>query len=110
MTLPNLDQAIVPQAKITDYLLSVTHEDGKNKAAFFMEFGFTAESWETLAEALIDHAAKHDVAKIVNTPYGTNYVIEGILETPVERTPLVRVVWVIDSRSEIPRLVTAYPL
>ncbi len=83
MRLPNLEQALVPQAKITDYLLSTTHEDGKHKAAFFMQFGFTVESWETLAKALLDHAAKHEVAKVVDTAYGTNYVVEGELETPV---------------------------
>jgi hypothetical protein len=110
MKLPNLEQALVLQAKITEYLLSVTHEDGKNKAEFFMQFGFTVESWEALAEALTDHAAKHEVAKVMDTPYGTNYVIEGELETPVGRTPLIRAVWVIDFESEIPRLVTAYPL
>jgi hypothetical protein len=63
MKLPNLEQAIVPPEKITDYLLSITHEDGKHKAAFFMGFGFTVESWEELAEALIDHAAKQDVTE-----------------------------------------------
>jgi hypothetical protein len=46
----------------------------------------------------------------MDTPYGTNYVIEGELKTPVDRTPLVRAVWVIDKGSEIPHLVTAYPL
>jgi hypothetical protein len=39
MKLPNCEQAVVAEAKITRYLLSETHEDGKHKAAFFTHFG-----------------------------------------------------------------------
>jgi hypothetical protein len=40
MKLPNVAQAAVAQEKITGYLLSSTHRDGKHKAVFFMSFGF----------------------------------------------------------------------
>jgi len=107
--LPNYDRATVPHRKITDYLLSSAHRDGHGKAAFFSRFGFTPESWQTLAGALLQHAAKHEVAKIEETPFGTRYVIEGELETPDGRTPSVRVVWFIESGAETARLATAYP-
>lgn len=35
MTLPHLENAVVPPEKLTKYLLSMTHEDGAGKAAFF---------------------------------------------------------------------------
>jgi len=38
--MPNNDQSIVADSKITDYLLSETHEIGKHKAEFFKRFGF----------------------------------------------------------------------
>ena len=52
MKLPNHEQAVVPRAKIVDYLLSDSHRDGRHKAAFFKRFGYAAESWEGLAQAL----------------------------------------------------------
>ena len=110
MKLPNFERAIIPREKITGYLLSPSHTDGRSKAAFFARFGFTVASWQTLAGALLRHAETHEVAKIeVSPPFGTRYVIEGNLETPDGRAPLVRVVWFIDIDEEIPRLVTAYP-
>ncbi|HRF96703.1 MAG TPA: hypothetical protein PLZ51_15960, partial [Aggregatilineales bacterium] len=53
----------------------------------------------------------HDVTNIVSKlPFGINYVIEGMLMTPDGRNPQVRVIWTIDVNSDIPRLVSAYPL
>ncbi len=110
MKLPNYDKAVVPREKIVDYLLSLAHRDGRSKAVFFSSFGFLVYAWQTLAAALRHHAAAHEVAKIEPTPFGTRYVVEGELGTPDGRTPLVRVVWFIDTGEDIPRLATAYPL
>jgi hypothetical protein len=95
---------------LTEYLLSPAHRTGRSKAIFFMSFGFTAEAWETLADALRRHAAEHDVVESEDTPFGTSYTVEGMLATPDGRTPKVRVVWFIEIGETIPRLVTAYPL
>jgi len=108
--LPKYQQAVVPERKITAYLLSLTHRDGRSKAAFFMRFGFTINNWETLAEALIRHAADYAVAEIEDTSFGTSYVIEGPLLAPDGRSPRVRVVWFIATEERIPHLATAYPL
>jgi len=56
MKLPNADQAVVPQEKLTEYLLSDTHTDGSPKANFFRSFGFTVTNWQELARALLAHA------------------------------------------------------
>ena len=110
MKLPNVEAAVVPQAKITDYLLSLTHESGKGKAGFFNRFGFSLEQWEALASALLLHAADNEVAKVEDSPFGKRYVIEGDMQTPDGRVPKVRAVWFIDNEQAIPRFVTAYPL
>ena len=110
MRLPHFEQAIIPQRKLTEYLLSRTHRDGRGKAAFFASFGFTIETWERLAEALRRHATEHDVAAIEATPFGMSYTVEGALLAPDGRWPLVRVVWFIETGETVPRLVTAYPL
>lgn len=110
MRLPNAAQAVVPQQKITGYLLSFSHRDGRDKATFFSRFGFSASDWPALATALRQHAIDHGVSKIEDSPFGTRYVIEGPIITPDKRNPAVRSVWFIETGEEIPRFVTAYPL
>jgi hypothetical protein len=110
LKLPNHDKSTVPPTKITDYLLSLSHHDGRGKARFFASFGFSPRSWETLVEALRRHAAEHEVTRIESSPFGTRYVIEGTMFTPDGRAPLMRTVWFIETGEQIPRFVTAYPL
>ena len=110
MKLPNVEAAVVSDDKMTGYLLSPTHRDGRHKAAFFLGFGFTGDAGQTLAAALLKHAAEHEVAKVENTPFGTRYVVEGTIETPYGRTPSIRSVWFLETSQVVPRFVTAYPL
>lgn len=44
MKLPRFEQVIISERKLTDYLLSRTHRDGRGKAQFFASFGFTVEA------------------------------------------------------------------
>jgi hypothetical protein len=109
MKLPNLQLAQVRREKIVNYLLSSTHPDGRGKCFFFMHFGFRPETWEQLADALIQHASDHDVTSQEQTIWGIRYVIEGPLRCPDGRSPFVRAVWFIDFTDNAPHLVTAYP-
>jgi hypothetical protein len=110
MNLPNHDKAVVSQRKIVGYLLSHSHRDGRGKAKFFTQFGFSVEAWEELAQALRQHAADYEIAKAEQSPFGTRYVIEGQITTPDGRTPLIRSVWFIAAGETIPQFATAYPL
>lgn len=110
MNLQNAQSAVVPEDKITGYLLSTSHRDGRHKAAFFLGFGFTAGDWQTLRAALLRHASEHEVAKVESTEFGTRYVVEGTIRTPDGRTPSIRSVWFVESDQDAPRFVTAYPL
>jgi hypothetical protein len=110
MKLPNYERAVVPQAKITDYLLSFAHRDGRSKAEFFTRFGFSSSAWKALASALTHHAADNEVAKIEDSRFGNRYIIEGIISAPDGRAPTIRSVWFIETGEDIPRFVTAYPL
>jgi hypothetical protein len=60
MKLPNAENAVVEREKITEYLLNPTHRYGASKSWFFGAFGFRAEEWWTLAEALREHSRNHD--------------------------------------------------
>ncbi|HLF24819.1 MAG TPA: hypothetical protein VJG32_00665 [Anaerolineae bacterium] len=110
MHLPNYQRAIVPRAKIVGHLLSASHREGRGKARFFTRFGFTADSWQALVEALVRHVIDHEVASIEPSPFGTRYTVDGALKAPDGRTPYVRSVWFIETGEELPRFVTAYPL
>ena len=110
MKLPNVGEAQIDREKITGYLLSTLHPDGAGKAAFFSSFGFRADDWAAFARALQQHALRHDVLSVIESPYGKRYVVEGDLETPGGRSPTVRTVWIIDKGSTNPRLITAYPI
>ena len=110
MRLPNAEQARVDREKLTDYLLCVGHPDGGSKAEFFTRFGFPVQDWEVLAEALRRHGAYCDVVNTVDSAHGTRYAVDGPLETPDGRNPLVRTVWIIEKGSATPRLITAHPL
>jgi len=82
--LPNAEQAVVPKAKITRYLLDLNSENGKAKARFFLAFGFKKEAWNVMADALKQHATGHEIARFEERPpFGTRYVIEGTLQTPL---------------------------
>ena len=109
MKLPNADRVQVDREKITEYLLSLDHPDGRNKARVFTGFGFQIENWEVLAEVLRKHAASYSIVKAVESDFGTRYTVEGELETPKRRRPRVRTVWIVEKGSETPRLITTYP-
>ncbi len=86
------------------------HRFGASKARFFTHFGFRAEDWEQLAQALREHGQKHDVTKMRETGFGPRYEVEGRLNCPNGRHPRVRTVWQLDEGAVAPRLLTAYPL
>ena len=110
MKVPNLERAIVRPEKITHYLLCETHPVGRHKAKFFMDFGFSAQSWQALEEALRRHARQHEVAHVAATPFGSSYSIDGPLETPDGGAPRVRTVWFVETGQLVPYFVTAHPL
>jgi hypothetical protein len=64
MKLPNVDRAVIPLGRLTNYLLSRSHPYGRHKAAFFNSLGFSAESRHTFAAALLKHAEDNEVASL----------------------------------------------
>lgn len=110
MRLPNAHLARVDRAKVCEYLLNLTHPRGETKARFFSQFGFTADSWEILGSALLEHGQAHDVASQGETEFGKRYEIDGPLRAPDGRCPNIRTVWNIDPLEIAPRLITAYPV
>ncbi|MBI1783540.1 hypothetical protein HYR69_00210 [Candidatus Sumerlaeota bacterium] len=109
MILPNVEQAIVDRVKVVEYLLDASHPDNAGKAAFFTSFGFNADRWEVLADALRHLAATSEIFNFMETIHGIKYIIDGRMETPSGKTPEVRTIWIAETGGHAPRLVTAYP-
>jgi hypothetical protein len=99
---------LVKKRKVREYLLSRSHPIGRLKAAFFGTLGFELESLPDLRAALQAHALAGEVVDREATPYGTKYVVEGVLRGP-RRSALVRSVWIHEGSGPVLRLITAYP-
>jgi len=106
--LPNADVATIDESKIRDYLLSPTHPVGRYKARFFGSVGYRREHSERLVAALRE-VSRNDVSDMVETEFGTKYVVPGQLATPAGTTAAIVTVWMIRAGDKVPRLVTAYP-
>ena len=109
MELPNSQAAVVEDAKITDYLLNPEHPRGQSKTEFFVRFGFQRGQTEAFRLALLEHAATNPVVDTSQSDYGVTYIIEGPIQSPDGRDPIIRTVWQIDTGESAPRLITAYP-
>ncbi|MFN0023082.1 MAG: DUF6883 domain-containing protein [Parvularculaceae bacterium] len=107
--LPNAQLAIVDESKITGYLLNLDHLLGRAKCQFLAGFGFNAEQWGTLRDAILAHAVVNNCIELKQTQYGTSFAVDGPLSTPDGRRPTVRVVWFVREGESMPRLVTLIP-
>ncbi len=100
----------VDREKVVDYLLSP--EKSRGKAAYFLRMGFHLDRWRELAQALKSQAVYGDISAVVESPYGTRYSVDGVLEPPDGRSPgrRFRTVWIEEPGCVEWRLITAYPL
>ncbi|MDP4199721.1 MAG: hypothetical protein Q8922_03860 [Bacteroidota bacterium] len=110
MKLPNVERAVVADSKLTEYLLSTTHAEGKEKAVVFFSRGFSVERLDELRQALLQVAQENPVTQSSETVHGMKFVVEGRLRTPNGLPLSLRTIWMIDRGGTIPRLISAYPL
>ena len=75
-----------------------------------MNFGFSFEKYYLLQNSLQEHCRINDFKEKTEINFGIKYIIEGIIETPDKRNPLIRSVWIIENNTKKPILITAYPL
>lgn len=109
MKLPNAEHAIIERDKVADYLLNSGHPDNGGKAPYIVAFGFHRDAWDVFAEALHRLAVTGEITKSLDSPHGMKYILDGEIETPAGRQVSLRTIWILDSGSKAPRLVTAYP-
>ncbi len=109
MWMPNKENSLVRNNKITDYLLNLEHKVGGPKAKFFLQVGFQLTNIQVLKSALLQHAVDREIIQETNTNFGIKYKLLCIIETPNNRNPCITTVWVINKGDDRPTLVTAYP-
>lgn len=106
MRLPNADNAEIDTRKLKDYCLNPNHEVGKHKARVFAAaLNLRIEDHAFLKEQLIKAVVENDAVSGVFNKYGQRYVVNFELEHD-GRTAVVESVWLIDTGSEVPRLIT----
>jgi len=109
VNLPGAGSAIVPEAKLSEYLLNRGHPVGGTKARFFTSAGYSPGSPDILARDLMALARGNPVTRIVPSLFGVKYIVDGYLHAPDGRDHSVRTVWILEPDSDGPRLVTAHP-
>ncbi len=75
--IPNIGAAIIDDSKIKQYLLNLSHPDGRGKAIFFASKGFTLENIQEFRDLLITQARNNPVTKIQQTEWGIKYIVTG---------------------------------
>jgi hypothetical protein len=103
------EAAVVDLRKVNDYLLSLTHPEGRSKARFFISHGFKPGEPDSIITALQRHAREGKVRLSRRNVFGNIHTVRGPLQTPDGRGPMVETVWIIEFGTEFPRLITAYP-
>ena len=109
MKLPRNQEAIVPEEKITGYLLSESHPVGKAKARYFKKIGYSEENIAQLRQDLIKIAVTNAVCEEVRAVFGIKYIVDGTMVSPTGIRASLRTVWIIETGESLPRFVTAYP-
>jgi len=107
--LPGAERAVIPEAKLRDYILNPDNPDGRAKAAFLTRLGYSREEWVRLELDLRQQHLLEDAAPGQASPYGVKYEILGRLKGPSGREAWVRTIWIVLSGQTQPRLVTLVP-
>jgi len=92
--LPNVVAAVVPDAKVRDYLLNDQHIGNGGKAVFFRQLGYDPSSWPLLQAALLEHPTRNFVVRLTTGIYGTTYEVRCELRSPHGRSNCVRSFWI----------------
>jgi len=109
MKLPNADRAIIAEDKLRTYLLNPDHRRGGSKAKMLLSMGYAAEAWQRLEADIRAFHVTAEVARQVDTAYGTRYEIVAPLPGVGGRPAAFRSVWQVDLGTDSPRLLTMYP-
>lgn len=115
--MPRAERAMVPDAKVKDYLLHPEKGNGKHLAFNWLGY-YREQNWQELQKDLKEIARTHHAWYGKPAMNGLKYEIAAKLTGPNGRSMVVKTVWIVDFApydspapppAYIPRFVTAYP-
>lgn len=100
---------LVPEAKLTKYLLNVDHPEGGGKATFFRDtLGIVKEDWRFLADQFCQAATVSDFYRLKVTGYGVMHGAHVLITGRNGRQAVVETGWKLEETGPA-QFVTAYP-
>lgn len=72
------ENAIIPEPKITKYLLVFKQRNDKSK--YLAQAGFTLDNWQLLKIAIVKLIQEYEAIEDLTDEYGTYYQVMGQLE------------------------------
>lgn len=108
MLIPNAERAFIDTAKIAAYCLDETHSVGEHKARVFLSaLGLRREDAGELSAALINAVRSVDCIVGEFNEYGQRYVVNFEMDRN-GRKATIRSVWIVETGTDFPRLVTCF--
>jgi hypothetical protein len=101
--------AIIPDEKLRNYVLSLAHPDGRAKAQFLTRLGYSEGDSQRLASDLREQHLNHEAVTGKPSLYGQKYEILAPLTGPNGASAWVRTVWIVRTGERSARLVTLIP-
>jgi hypothetical protein len=109
MALPNVRNAILPLAKLRDYILDLAHPQGKHKAqALWTGTGLEARHAEWLRVQILEQVPDAPVLDRRVTAFGIGYNVPVRVDGP-NGTLTVQTRWIVKEGEHVPRFTTLVP-
>ena len=99
--------AIIPEDKLTRYLLAPRPRNDKSK--YLARAGFTLLNWQALLEELQRLTREVEVVEDITHEYGTFYLVEGRIKGPNGLEPDLITVWLKSAEDNRFRFITLKP-
>ncbi len=99
--------AIIAQAKLTQYLLKLLPQDDKSK--FLAQAGYTQENWQQLENDLREQILQLDAVFTEKTRFGDRYKIRGTLTGTNGVILPVVTIWMIERATGQTKFITLFP-
>ena len=108
MKLPNYENAVIPDAKLSGYALNHEHPKGRDKARVFKSaLGFSADDADILAREIRKGLEGSQAVKKSSDKWGSRYEVPMSITGTNGKTARVITAWIIGD-DKVPRLTSAY--
>jgi hypothetical protein len=107
--LPNAEQARIDPRKLRDYALNFEHDEGRYKAAFFAQMGYSANDWQQLERDIREQHLSQPAEAGKPSPFGHKFTITAPLQGTRGEARQVTTVWIVRPGSDSAELVTIEP-